>query len=84
MMMMMMLMGRVDDPCSRTMFTGALATLPAYAMRSFTTVPRPTQPCISPGSLNRVPDSAGVNAGMSLLPGGRCHCVIPYMAYEFP
>ena len=32
---------------------------------------RSTQPCIPPGSLNRVPASAGVKAGMSLLPGGR-------------
>ena len=32
---------------------------------------RPTQPCIPPGSLNRVPASAGVRAGMSPLPGGR-------------
>ena len=31
---------------------------------------RPTQPCIPPGSLNRVPASAGVRAGMSPLPGG--------------
>ena len=28
-------------------------------------------PCIPPGSLNRVPASAGVRAGMSPLPGGR-------------
>ena len=33
-----------------------------------------TQPCIHPGSLNRVPASAGVRAGMSPLPGGRKHC----------
>jgi len=33
--------------------------------------------CIPPGSLNRVPASAGVRAGMSPLPGGRQHCVIP-------
>ena len=33
--------------------------------------PRSTQPCIPPGSLNRVPASAGVKAGMSPLPGGR-------------
>jgi len=33
--------------------------------------PRSTQPCISPGSLNRVPASAGVKAGKPLLPGGR-------------
>ena len=32
---------------------------------------RPTQPCIPLGSLNRVPASAGVRAGMSPLPGGR-------------
>ena len=32
---------------------------------------RSTQPCICPGSLNRVPASAGVRAGMSPLPGGR-------------
>jgi len=35
-----------------------------------------TQPCIPPGSLNRVPASAGVKAGMSPLSGGRLHCVI--------
>ena len=34
-------------------------------------VTRSTQPCIPPGSLNRVPASAGVKAGMSPLPGGR-------------
>ena len=32
---------------------------------------RSTQPCIPPGSLNRVPAPAGVRAGMSHLPGGR-------------
>ena len=32
---------------------------------------RSTQPCIPPGSLNRVPASAGVKAGISPLPGGR-------------
>ena len=32
---------------------------------------RSTQPCIPPGSLNRVPASAGVKARMSPLPGGR-------------
>jgi len=30
-----------------------------------------TQSCIPPGSLNRVPASAGVKAGMSPLSGGR-------------
>ena len=32
---------------------------------------RSTQPCIPPGSLNRVQASAGVRAGMSLLPDSR-------------
>jgi len=32
---------------------------------------RSTQPCIPPGSLNRVPALAGETAGMSPLPGGR-------------
>ena len=34
-------------------------------------VARSTQPCIPPGSLNRVPASPGERAGMSPLPGGR-------------
>jgi len=34
-------------------------------------VKRATQPCIPLGSLNRVPASAEVRAGMSPLPGGR-------------
>jgi len=38
-----------------------------YKVRTTTS----TQPCIPPGSLNRVPASAGVKAGMSSLPGGR-------------
>ena len=32
---------------------------------------RSTQPCIPPGSFNRVPASAGVRVGMSTLSGGR-------------
>ena len=48
---------------------------PAYAQTTgqpkHTMLPRSTQPCIPPGSLNRVPASAGVTAGMSPLPGGR-------------
>jgi len=34
-------------------------------------VSRSTQPCIPPGSLNRVPALAGVRVGMSPLPSGR-------------
>ena len=37
----------------------------------FKSGPRSTQPCIPPGSLNRVPASARVKAGKSPLPGGR-------------
>ena len=37
----------------------------------FVIINRSTQPCILPGSLNRVPASAGVRTGMSHLPGGR-------------
>ena len=33
-------------------------------------LPRSTQPCIPPGSLNRVPALAGVKAGISSLSGG--------------
>jgi len=36
------------------------------------TCTRSTKPFIPPVSLNRVPASAGVRAGMSPLPGGRC------------
>ena len=42
--------------------------------RTFTVVPRstpPDQPCIPPGSPNRVPSAARVKAGISPLPGGR-------------
>jgi len=42
-----------------------------HGLRTFTAVSRSTQPCIPPGSLNRVPASAGVNTGTSFLPGGR-------------
>ena len=47
---------------------------------------RSTQPCIPPGSLNRVPASAGVKAVMSPLPGGRwSHIPVwSHMARQFP
>jgi len=44
---------------------------PIFARRASAVTPRSTQPCIPPGSLNRVPASAGVKAGKSPLPGGR-------------
>jgi len=37
----------------------------------YSAVPGSTQPCIPPGSLNRVPALAGVKAGMSPLSGVR-------------
>ena len=42
-----------------------------HGLRTSTAMSRSAQPCIPPGSLNRVPASAGVQAGMSPLPGGR-------------
>ena len=42
-----------------------------HGLRTFTAVPRSTQPGIPSGSLNRVPASAGEKAEMSALPGGR-------------
>ena len=45
--------------------------LESYQMLRNILTTRSTQPCIPPGSLNRVPASAGVRTGMSPLPGGR-------------
>ena len=44
---------------------------PNGAIQMLLLLSRSTQPCIPPGSLNRVPASAGVKAGKSPLPGGR-------------
>ena len=49
-----------------------------YTISGCNQLTRSTQPCIPPGSLNRVPASAGVKAGISPVPGGRYYCVIPY------
>jgi len=38
---------------------------------TFIAVPRSTQPCVPPGSLNRVPASDWLKAGMSLMSGCR-------------
>ena len=51
----------------------------AYTISGCNQPTRSTQPCIPSGSLNRVPASAGVTAGMSPLPG-----VWSHMACEFP
>ena len=59
----------VYDACVSALFSGrASARCVIYVAHIFR---RSTQPCIPPGSLNRVPASAGVKAGMSPLPGGR-------------
>jgi len=39
-----------------------------HGLHAFSAVPRSTQPCIPPRSLNQVPDLAGVKVGMSRLP----------------
>jgi len=50
---------------------GWVTVLGEYTVSVCNKPTRSTQPCIPPGSLNRVPASAGVRAGMSPLPGGR-------------
>ena len=45
-----------------------------HGLCTFAAVHKSTQPGIPLGSLNRVPVSAGIRAGMSALPGGRQHC----------
>jgi len=49
--------------------TAPLATCCVQRHSRTTTISRSTQPCIPPWSLNLVPASAGVRAGMSPLPG---------------
>jgi len=51
---------------------GWVTSLGGYTVTVCNQPTRPTQPCIPPGSLNRVPALAGVKAGMSPLAGGRC------------
>ena len=58
-----------DVEMSRSAADGSRSTLGRIAGGQWST--RSTQPCIPPGSLNRVPASAGVRAGMSPLPDGR-------------
>jgi len=45
-------------------------SLGRYTISACNNPTRSTQPCIPPGSLNQVPTSAGVKAGMSPLSGG--------------
>jgi len=50
---------------------GWVALFGGYTISVCNKPTRSTQSCIPTGSLNRVPASAGVKAGMSPLPGGR-------------
>jgi len=50
---------------------GWVTVFGGYAISGCNQPTTSTQPCIPPGSLNRVPASAGVKAGMSPLPGGK-------------
>jgi len=50
---------------------GLVTVLGGYTISVCKKPTRSTQPCIPPGSLNRVPASVGVKARMSPLSGGR-------------
>jgi len=58
-----------SGPVSTWMGDRLWASIPSRHVRNQPTTS--TQPCIPPASLNRVPASAGVKAGMSAVPGGR-------------
>ena len=64
---------RVNEVNSRLarLVLGWVTVFGRYTISVYNKPTRSTQPCIPPGSLNRVPASAGVKAGMSPLPGGR-------------
>jgi len=51
-------------------FNENIYIMPIHPVESEKELERSTQPCIPPGSLNRVPASAGVKAGKSPLPDG--------------
>jgi len=55
-----------------------LLSLGGYTILVHNQPTRSTQPCIPPGSLNRVPASAGVKAVCHLCRVAGKHCVIPY------
>ena len=64
-------MNEVNARRARLQLGWVNASLGEYTISGCNQPTRSTQPCIPPGSLNRVPASAGVKAGMSPLPGGR-------------
>jgi len=57
--------------CLRLLRISVFGHVAGYTISVCNKPTRSTQPCISAESLNRVPASAGVRAGMSALPGGR-------------
>jgi len=70
-------MGSAPEPNARQssignlyLFTTVICSL-RHELRTFTAMPRSTQPRIPSQSLNRVLASAVVRTGMSPLPGGR-------------
>ena len=64
-------MNEVNARRARLVLGWVTETSGGYTVSACNQPTRSTQPCIPPGSLNRVPASAGVKAGRSPLPGGR-------------
>ena len=64
-------MNEVTVHWARLVLGSVTVCLGRYTIMMCNQLTRLTQPCIPPGSLNRVLASAGVKAGMSPLPGGR-------------
>ena len=67
---LVLLSGCFHSPGGTTLYQETVNTRTCYTSNVYQPT-RLTQPCIPPRSLNRVPASAGVKAGMSPLPGGR-------------
>ena len=64
-------MNKVNLRRARLVFGWVKVSLDGHSISVCNQPTRSTQPCIPPGSLNRVPASAGVRAGMSPLSGVR-------------
>jgi len=64
-------MNEVNARRARLVLLGRVAVFGGYTISVCNQPTRSTQPCIHSGSLNRVPASVGIKAGMSPLSGGR-------------
>ena len=64
-------MNEVNARRARLVYLDGCPPSGGYTVLIFNKLTGSTQPCVPPGLLNRVPASAGVNAGMSPLSGGR-------------